>query len=101
MRLINRMRPTHPAEILREDFVVPLGMNVKALALALDIPATRLHEILRERRAITADTAFRLSRYFDTTPEFWMKLQAAYDLKTLPTREEIERDVEPRWTRSA
>ncbi|CAB3794574.1 HigA family addiction module antitoxin [Pararobbsia alpina] len=96
MKLTNKMRPVHPAAILREDFVAPLGMSVKALARALNVPATRLHEIVKERRGITADTAFRLSRYFDTTPEFWMNLQTTYDLKILPTRKEIERKVEPR-----
>ena len=96
MKPINKMRPVHPGEILREDFLVPLEMSVNALALALNVPATRLHEIAKERRGITADTAFRLSRYFDTTPEFWMNLQTTYDLKVLPTRKEIERKVEPR-----
>ncbi|WP_458447863.1 HigA family addiction module antitoxin [Burkholderia stagnalis] len=90
------MRPIHPGEILREDFLTPLEMSVNALALALNVPATRLHEIVKERRGITADTAYRLSRYFDTSPEFWLNLQATYDLKTLPTRSEIDRKVEPR-----
>jgi addiction module HigA family antidote len=92
----NGMRPIHPGEVLREEFLVPLEITVNALALALSVPATRLHEIVKERRGITADTAYRLSRYFDTTPEFWMNLQATYDLKTLPTRAEIDRRVEPR-----
>ncbi|MGZ2748487.1 HigA family addiction module antitoxin [Burkholderia stagnalis] len=92
----NGMRPIHPGEILREDFLTPLEMSVNALALALNVPATRLHEIVKERRGITADTAYRLSRYFDTSPEFWLNLQATYDLKTLPTRSEIDRKVEPR-----
>jgi antitoxin HigA-1 len=92
----NGMRPIHPGEVLREEFLAPLEITVNALALALSVPATRLHEIVKERRGITADTAYRLSRYFDTTPEFWMNLQATYDLKTLPTRAEIDRRVEPR-----
>jgi addiction module HigA family antidote len=96
MKPVNNMRPVHPGAILREDFLVPLGMSVNALGLALNVPATRLHEIVKERRGITADTAFRLSRYFDTTPEFWLNLQMTYDLKILPTRKEIERKVEPR-----
>ncbi|AKM02115.1 MULTISPECIES: HigA family addiction module antitoxin [Burkholderia] len=94
--LKNGMRPIHPGEVLREEFLVPLEMSVNALALALNVPATRLHEIVKERRGITADTAYRLARYFDTSPEFWLNLQAAYDLKTLPTRSEIDRKVEPR-----
>jgi len=92
----NGMRPVHPGEILREDYLVPLEMSVNALALALNVPATRMHEIVKERRGITADTAYRLARYFDSTPEFWLNLQAMYDLKTLPTRSEIDRKVEPR-----
>lgn len=94
--LKNGMRPIHPGEVLREEFLVPLEMSVNALALALNVPATRLHEIVKERRGITADTAYRLARYFDTSPEFWLNLQAAYDLKTLPTRSGIDRKVEPR-----
>jgi addiction module HigA family antidote len=92
----DKMRPVHPGEILREEFLVPLEISVNALALALNVPATRLHEIVKERRGITADTAYRLARYFDTTPDFWLNLQSTYDLKTLPTRSEIERKVEPR-----
>ena len=60
----NKMRPIHPGEILREEFLGPLGMSVHALATALRVPATRLHEIVNERRSITADTAVRLARYF-------------------------------------
>lgn len=92
----NGMRPVHPGEILREEFLIPLEMSVNALALALNVPATRLHEIVKERRGITADTAYRLGRYFDTSAEFWLNLQTTYDLKTLPTRKEIDRKVEPR-----
>ncbi|KVU86101.1 hypothetical protein WK75_26650 [Burkholderia ubonensis] len=94
--LKNGMRPIHPGEILREEFLTPLEMSVNALALALNVPATRLHEIVKERRGVTADTAYRLARYFGTSPEFWLNLQATYDLKTLPTRNEIDRKVEPR-----
>ena len=95
-RPINRMRPVHPGEILREDFLAPLEMSVNALALALGVPATRIHEIVKERRSITADTAERLARYFGGDAGSWMSLQAAYDLKTLPTRDEIRKRVEPR-----
>ncbi len=93
---INRMRAVHPGEVLREDFLVPLGMSVNALALALSVPATRLHEIVKERRAISADTAERLAHYFGGDAASWLALQASYDLKTLPTRAEIERRVQPR-----
>lgn len=71
---------THPGEILREEFLVPLGMSARQLAEALDIPANRISEIVRERRDITADTAMRLSQYFGTTPELWLNLQNAHDL---------------------
>jgi addiction module HigA family antidote len=90
------MRPVHPGEILREDFLVPLGLSVNALAMALGVPATRIHEIVKERRSVTADTAERLARYFGGDAASWLALQAAYDLKTLPTREEIKKRVEPR-----
>ena len=90
------MRPVHPGEILREDFLVPLNMSANALSLALNIPATRIHEIVKERRSVTADTAERLARYFGGEAVFWMNLQAIYDLKTLSTRDEIEKKVEPR-----
>ncbi|MCA9962760.1 MAG: HigA family addiction module antidote protein [Anaerolineales bacterium] len=93
---INRMRPVHPGEILREDFLLPLDMSVNALALALGVPATRIHEIVKERRSITADTAVRLARYFGGDPVSWLNLQAIYDLKTLSTRDEILKKVEPR-----
>jgi addiction module HigA family antidote len=95
-RLINRMRPVHPGEILREDYLVPLGLSVNALSLALGVPATRIHEIVKERRSITADTAARLARYFGGDAASWLSLQATYDLKTLSTRAEILKRVEPR-----
>jgi len=93
---VNRMRAVHPGEILREDFIVPLGISVHALAQDLSVPATRIHEIVKERRGITADTAERLARYFGGDAASWLALQASYDLKTLPTREEIERRVHSR-----
>ena len=95
-RPMNRMRPVHPGEILREDFIVPLNISVNALAKALDVPATRIHEIVKERRSITADTAQRLARYFGGDAASWLALQAMYDLKTLPTRDEIMAAVTPR-----
>ncbi len=95
-RPVNRMRPVHPGEVLREDYLIPLEMSVNALALALVVPATRIHEIAKERRAITADTAVRLAHYFGGDAASWLALQADYDLKTLSTRAEIERRVNPR-----
>ena len=81
MNPINKMRPIHPGEILREEFLVPLNMSAHALALELKVPAPRINDIVRERRAITPDTALRLARYFGNTPQFWMNLQTSYDLK--------------------
>jgi addiction module HigA family antidote len=77
----NGMRPVHPGEILREDYLAELGMSANALAKALAVPAPRVNDIVRERRGVTADTALRLARYFDTTPQFWLNLQSAYDLR--------------------
>lgn len=95
-RPINKMRPVHPGEILREDYLAPLNMSVHALATALRVPATRLHEIVNERRGISADTAARLARYFGGDAQSWLNLQSTYDLKTLPTGRRIEKEVLPR-----
>ncbi|GAB5100520.1 HigA family addiction module antitoxin [Caballeronia sp. HLA56] len=92
----NRMRPIHPGEFLHEDYLVPLDMDANALASALHVSADLIEGIVHERRGISADIAYRLARYFNTTPEIWLTLQATYDLKTLPTRDEIDRKVEPR-----
>ena len=81
MSPVNGMRPVHPGEILREDFLAPLNLSVNALAQSLRVPATRLHEIVKERRAVTPDTALRLSRYFGGDAQSWLNLQASYDLK--------------------
>jgi addiction module HigA family antidote len=92
--------PTHPGEYLREDFLVPLGLSANALALALRVPVTRISEIVRERRGITADTALRLARYFGTTPDFWMRMQMSYDLaitsREVTARIEVEIFPAPR-----
>ena len=93
---VNRMRAVHPGEVLREDYLAPLGLSVNALSIALGVPATRMHEIVKERRSVTADTAARLARYFGGDAASWLALQAQYDLKTLPTRKEIERKVPSR-----
>jgi antitoxin HigA-1 len=92
-RPINRMRAIHPGEVLREDFLAPLGMSVNALSIALGVPATRIHEIVKERRAVTADTAARLAKYFGGDAASWLVMQANYDLKTLPSLRDIERHV--------
>src|SRR6266516_1296981 len=93
----NGMRPVHPGEVLREEYLIPLGMSVNALATALRIPATRLHEIIKERRGVTPDTALRLARYFGTDAQSWLNLQTSYDLKIV-AREvggRIKREVLP------
>jgi addiction module HigA family antidote len=77
----NKMRPIHPGEVLREEYLTPLEMSAHALAMALHVPAPRINDIVRERRGVTPDTALRLARFFDTNAQFWLNLQSAYDLK--------------------
>ena len=74
------MPPVHPGETLREDFLKPLGLTANRLALELLVPVTRVNDIVRCKRSITADTALRLARFFGTTPQFWMNLQARYEV---------------------
>ena len=81
MNPTNKMRPIHPGEVLREEFLVPLGVNAHALAMELKVPAPRINDIVRERRSITPNTALRLARYFGTTPQFWLNLQTRFDLE--------------------
>lgn len=87
----NKMRPIHPGEILREEFLVPLALSANRLAQALEVPTNRITELVAERRSMTADTALRLSIVFDTTPEFWMNLQQAYELRS--TAKELGRTL--------
>jgi addiction module HigA family antidote len=87
-----KIAPVHPGEILAEDFMAPRGLTANRLALDLHIPANRLTEIIRGRRGITADTALRLARYFDTSAEMWLGLQADYELRK--AKDEIGRQVE-------
>jgi addiction module HigA family antidote len=93
----NGMRPVHPGEILREDFLLPLGMSANALAKALNVPTPRINDVVRERRGITADTAMRLARYFGGDARSWMNLQAAYDLRLaeIESAKRIEREIIP------
>ncbi len=77
----NGMRPIHPGEVLREDFLQPIDMSANALARQLHVPASRINDIVLERRGITADTALRLSRYFGGDAQSWLNLQTAYDLR--------------------
>ena len=78
----NGMRPVHPGEILREDYIKPLGLSVNALAKALHVPTSRINDIVRETRGVSADTALRLERYFGSEAQGWLNLQTTYDLKT-------------------
>ncbi len=93
----NGMRPVHPGEILREDFLVPLGMSANALAKALHAPPPRIDDIVRERRGVTADTAMRLARYFGGDARSWLNLQAAYDLRVaeIENAKRIEEEIVP------
>lgn len=77
----NGMRPSHPGEVLREDFLAPTGMSVNALAKALNVTAARMNEIVREERGVTPETALRLARFFGGDAQSWLNLQQAYDLK--------------------
>ena len=98
MRKTRRLPPVHPGEILREDLMKPSGLSINGLARELRVPVTRMSEIVNGRRSVTADTALRLARYFGTTPQFWMNLQAAYDLDVAArvSALRIARDVHPR-----
>jgi len=97
MTIINGMRPVHPGEILREEFMIPLGLSTHALAMALRVPAPRINDIVRERRTVTADTALRLARYFGTSAEFWLGLRSDYDMKIALAENgaRINQDVSP------
>jgi addiction module HigA family antidote len=91
-----RLAPVHPGEILLEEFLKPLKISQNRLGRDLGVPAQRINEIIRGRRAITVDTALRLAKYFGTTPQFWLNLQAHYDLEmAVETRlvEKINREV--------
>ena len=94
----NGMRPIHPGEILREEFLMPLRMTAYALSKALHIPATRVNDIVNHKRGVTADTALRLARYFGNSPEFWLNLQTAHDLRAAEREAagRIGREVLPR-----
>ena len=92
------MPPVHPGEILREDLMKPLGLSTAGLARDLKVPSARIRDIVNGRRGINTDTALRLARYFGNSAQFWMNLQAGYDLEVamISSAEKIERDVHPR-----
>ena len=89
----NGMRPVHPGEILREDFLKPMALSANALAKHLHVPASRINDIVLERRGVTADTALRLSRAFGGDAQSWLNLQTAYDLRTVELNAALQADV--------
>ena len=93
-----RLPPVHPGEILRDELLIPMGISVYELANAIKVPRSRANDIVLARRAITTDTAMRLGRYFSMSPEFWINLQARYDLDVADrtVRRKIEQEVAPR-----
>jgi len=97
MTIKNGMRPVHPGEILREDFLIPMEMSANALSKALHVPAPRINDIVRERRGITADTAMRLARYFGGEARSWMNLQTSYELRQaeIENAQRIEHEIKP------
>jgi antitoxin HigA-1 len=97
MTFKNGMRPVHPGEVLREDFLRPTGLSANALAKALHVPAPRINDIVRERRGVTADTAMRLARYFGGDAQSWLNLQTLYDLRIAEkiNAKRIDREVRP------
>ncbi|PIE46626.1 MAG: addiction module antidote protein, HigA family [Gammaproteobacteria bacterium] len=78
---MNNMRAIHPGEIIKEEYLKPLNMSASALAVALRVPAPRINDVVKQKRGVSIDTALRLARYFNTTPQFWLNLQNSYDLK--------------------
>jgi antitoxin HigA-1 len=93
-----RLPPIHPGEILLEEFLKPLDMSMNQLAIALRVPASRINAIVEGERSISADTALRLGHYFGMSPEFWINLQATYDLRVArrELEEQIQREIRPR-----
>ena len=91
--LKNRMRPVHPGEVLREDYLGPMNMSAHALARHLQVPASRVNDIVLERRGVTADTALRLARFFGGDAQSWLNLQATYDLRTAELDEALQAAV--------
>src|SRR3981189_2946676 len=95
--MAKKLKPGHPGEILREEFMAPLEVSMNKMAMALRVPVTRIADIVNERRGITADTALRFARYFNNSPTFWMNLQTRYDLEVAEDEiaGKVERDVRP------
>lgn len=95
--MAKKLKPIHPGEQLREEFMKPYGLSMNRLAMDLHVPVTRIAEIVAERRGITTDTAFRLARYFKTTPQFWMNMQMHYEFEVAEDElaAKVQRDVRP------
>jgi len=95
--MAKKLKPVHPGEILREEFMKPLGLSMNRMAMDLRVPVTRIAEIVAERRSVTADSALRFARYFKNSPTFWMNLQSRYDLEVAEDEiaAKVERDVRP------
>lgn len=93
--------PIHPGEILDEEFLKPMGISQSKLARDIDVPARRINEIVRGKRAVTTDTAMRFFAYFGTTPEFWMNLQTTYDLRILNQKRHTVYDKLPHISKAA
>ena len=93
---MTRIAPIHPGEILQEEFLEPLGLSQNALAKAIHVSARRINEIVHAKRAITADTALRLSLFFGTSADFWMHLQSKFDLETAKDKslEALKHDID-------
>ena len=93
---MNNMRPIHPGEIIKEEYLDPLNMSVNALAIALRISAPRINDVVRQKRSVSVDTALRLARYFNTTAQYWLNLQTSYDLKMAQKNiASIENEISP------
>ena len=102
-RIAKKLKPVHSGEILREEFMTPLGLSMNKMAMALRVPVTRIADIVNERRGITADTALRFVRYFKNAPGFWMSLQTRYDHEVAEDEiaAKVARDVQPLETVTA
>ena len=95
--MAKKLKPVHPGEILREEFMAALGLSMNKMAMDLRVPVTRIADIVNQRRGITADTALRFARYFKNSPTFWMNLQTRYELEVAEDEiaAQVERDVQP------
>jgi len=95
--MAKKLKPVHPGEILREEFMKPLGLSMNRMAIDLRVPVTRIADIVNERRGISADTALRFARYFKNSPTFWMNLQTRYDMEVAEDKiaAKIQRDIQP------